>query len=100
MKEEKNLVKINSREGLVTYISVLFGMLQNYPTAMTLEQVQEVLNIKEKQAYKKVHTGELPSIWIGNGYRVLKLELVIYLAEKSLDLTYLDDETEEEEAAS
>lgn len=92
MKDESKLVRINSKEELVTYIGILFGMLQDYPNALTLEQVQEVLNIKEKQAYKKIHTGELPSFWVGNGYRVLKVELVIYLAAKSLDLTKLEDE--------
>lgn len=92
MKDESKLVRINSKEELVTYIGILFGMLQDYPNALTLEQVQEVLNIKEKQAYKKIHTGEIPSIWIGNGYRVLKVELVIYLAAKSLDLTKLENE--------
>ena len=51
MKDESKLVRINSKEELVTYIGILFGMLQDYPNALTLEQVQEVLNIKEKQAY-------------------------------------------------
>ena len=91
MKNKNHMVSIGTRESLEQYISVLFSMLQDYPMALTLEQVQEILNIGEKQAYKKIHSGELPSIWVGNSYRVLKTELVIYIAMQSLDLSALEE---------
>ena len=86
------MVAIDNKKALNTYISVLFGMLQEYPLAMTTEQVQEALNMGEKQVLKKIHTGEFPSIWVGNGYRILKTEVVMYLAMQSLDLTELEKE--------
>lgn len=91
MKNKNHMVSVTTRQSLEKHIALLFEMLGDYPMALTLEQVQEVLNIKEKQAYKKIHSGELPSIWIGNSYRVLKTELVIYIAMQSLDLSALEE---------
>ena len=84
------MVLIKSKEDLQKYAEMVFAMLQKYPFAMTVEQVQEVLNIKEKQAYKKIHSGELPSMWIGNSYRILKPELIKYIVSRSLDLSQIE----------
>ena len=90
MKNKNHLVPVTTQEALERHVALLFDMLADYPTALTLEQVQEILNIKEKQTYNKIHSGELPSLWIGNSYRVLKTELVIYIAMQSLDLSALE----------
>ena len=88
------MVVIESKEDLQKYIRMLLVMLQDYPLAMTVEQVQEVLNIKEKQTYKKIRTGELPAMWIGNSYRVLKPEVIKYIVSLSLDLSQLGSKEE------
>ena len=84
------MITLDNKKALTSYISVLFGMLQEYPNAMTPEQVQRALNMGEKQVYKKIHTGELPAFWIGNGYRILKSEVILFIAMNSLDLTELE----------
>ncbi len=91
------MITIDNKQALASYVSVLFGMLQEYPQAMTPEQVQRALNMGEKQVYKKIHTGELPAFWIGNGYRILKSEVVLYIAMNSLDLTELENKEIEKE---
>lgn len=91
MKNKNHMVPITTRQSLERHIALLFDLLADYPMALTLEQVQEILNIKEKQTYNKIHSGELPSIWIGNSYRVLKTELIIYIAMQSLDLSALEE---------
>ena len=94
MKNKNHLVPVTTRESLEKHIALLFEMLADYPTALTLEQVQEILNIKEKQTYNKIHSGELPALWIGNSYRVLKTELIIYIAMQTLDISALEGEHE------
>ena len=91
------MITIDNKQALASYVSVLFGMLQEYPQAMTPEQVQRALNMGEKQVYKKIHTGELPAFWIGNGYRILKSEVVLYIAMNSLDLAVLENNEIEKE---
>lgn len=91
MKNKNHMVPVTTKQALEKQIALLFGMLADYPTALTLEQVQEILNIKEKQTYNKIHSGELPALWIGNSYRVLKTELVIYIAMQSFDLSELEE---------
>ena len=91
------MITIDNKQALANYISVLFGMLQEYPQAMTPDQIQRALNMGEKQVYKKIHNGELPAFWIGNGYRVLKSEVVLYIAMNSLDLTELENNENEKE---
>lgn len=91
------MIPIDNKQALASYVSVLFGMLQEYPQAMTPDQIQRALNMGEKQVYKKIHNGELPAFWIGNGYRVLKSEVVLYIAMNSLDLTELESKENEKE---
>lgn len=91
------MITIYNKQALANYVSILFGMLQEYPQAMTPDQVQRALNMGEKQVYKKIHTGELPAFWIGNGYRILKSEVVLYIAMNSLDLAKLENNEIEKE---
>lgn len=84
------MIEVRDKEALQRYVSVLFGMLEGYPNAMTVEQLAEALNMGEKQIRQRIREGNIPSIWVGNGYRVLKHEVVIWMAMSQLDTQELE----------
>lgn len=84
------MIEVKDKETLTRYVSILFGMLEGYSNAMTVEQLCEALNMGEKQVRARIKDGSLPAIWVGNGYRVLKHEVVIWLAMKQLDTEELE----------
>lgn len=84
------MIEVKDKEALARYISILFGMLEGYPNALTVEQLSEALNMGEKQIRQRIKEGDLPALWVGNGYRVLKHEVVIWLAMKQLDTEELE----------
>lgn len=86
------MIEIKDKEALQRYVSVLFGMLADYPNALTVEQLSEALNMGEKQIRQRIKEKDMPAIWVGNGYRVLKHEVVIWLAMKQLDTEELEKE--------
>jgi hypothetical protein len=44
----------------------------------------------EKQIRQRIKEGDLPALWVGNGYRVLKHEVVLWLAMMQLDTEELE----------
>jgi len=54
------------------------------PRFLTLEDVQEILNISSQQAYALVRSGELPAIQVGGRgvWRVEATELEDYIARQ------------------
>ena len=84
------MIEVKDKEALTRYISILFGMLEGYPNALTVEQLCEALNMGEKQIRQRIKEKDLPAIWVGNGYRVLKHEVVIWLAMRQLDTEELE----------
>lgn len=54
------------------------------PRFLLLADVAEILNIKPRQAYTLVHSGELPAIQIGGKgqWRIEVTELEAYIARK------------------
>lgn len=85
------MIEVKDKEALQRYVGVLFGMLEGYPNALTVEQLCEALNMGEKQVRARIKDGSLQSIWVGNGYRVLKHEVVLWLAMMQLDTQKLEE---------
>ena len=86
------MIEVNTKEALARYVGILFGMLEGYPNALTVEQLSEALNMGEKQIRQRIKEKDLPASWIGNGYRVLKHEVVIWLAMRQIDTEKLEKE--------
>lgn len=53
--------------------------LKEYPSAMTVIDVAEVLRICTKTAYKLIDNGEIPSVRVGRQIRISKKDMYIYL---------------------
>ena len=53
--------------------------LKEYPSAMTVIDVAEILSICTKTAYKLIDAGEIPSIRVGRQIRISKRDMYIYL---------------------
>lgn len=53
--------------------------LKEYPSAMTVIDVAEVLSICTKTAYKLIDNGEIPSVRVGRQIRISKRDMYIYL---------------------
>ena len=90
------MITIEDKKSLKNYVSILFGMLQDYPYSMTVEDVSEATNMSERQIRQKIRENELPALRFGNTYRVLKHELILWLAMNMLDTTKLEEDMEEE----
>ncbi len=53
--------------------------LKDFPSAMTVIDVAEVLSICKKTAYKLICNGEIPSIRVGRQIRISKRDMYIFL---------------------
>lgn len=53
--------------------------LKNYPSAMTVIDVAEILSICKKTAYKLISNGDIPSIRVGRQIRVSKGDMYAFL---------------------
>ena len=60
----------------------LHAELKNYPTAMNVPEVAEVLRLCTKSVYKLIKSGEIPVLMIGKSYRIAKKDVYIYLSRK------------------
>lgn len=90
------MITIEDKKSLTNYVGILFGMLQDYPYSMTVEDVSEAINMAERQIRQKIRENELPALRFGNTYRVLKHELILWLAMNMLDTTKLEEDMEED----
>ena len=90
------MITVTDKKSLTNYVSILFGMLQEYPCSMTVEDVSAAINMGERQIRQKIRENELPALKFGNTYRVLKHELVLWLAMNMLDTATLEENMEEE----
>ena len=53
--------------------------LKDYPSAMDINEVAEVLNICTKTVYKLIRTGEIPAVRVGKKLRVAKKNMYVFL---------------------
>lgn len=53
--------------------------LSELPLVLTVQQVQEVLDICKTTAYELVHTGAIESVQIGRTFRVTRTALAKFL---------------------
>ena len=53
--------------------------LKDYPSAMDVNEVAEVLNICTKTVYKPIHDGDIPAVRVGKKLRVSKKNMYIFL---------------------
>jgi len=70
------------------------------PRFLLLADVAEILNIKPRQAYTLVHTGELPAIQIGGRgqWRIEATELEAYIARKYAETRAMVEREQPDEA--
>ena len=60
--------------------------LCNYPTALNVKEVAEILRICMKTAYKLVNNGTIPSIKFGREKRIAKSDLINFMRARELSL--------------
>lgn len=54
-------------------------MLPDYPDVLSAAQVAKILHIGKTRTYQLLRSGEIPSIRIGNSYRIPRAQLISYL---------------------
>lgn len=61
--------------------SVYKSLLKNYPDVLSVEQMCEALGgVSKKTGYKILSENKIPSIKVGRAHRILKINVVQYLA--------------------
>ena len=53
--------------------------LKDYPTALSVEEVAQILRVSSKTVYKIIRNQELPAVKIGREYRIAKSAVVDHL---------------------
>ena len=56
--------------------------LKEYPAALTVKELSEILRVSTKTVYKLLKEGALPACKVGRENRVAKVELVNFLRER------------------
>ena len=56
--------------------------LKEYPAALTVKELSEILRVSTKTVYKLRKEGALPACKVGRENRVAKVELVNFLRER------------------
>ena len=56
--------------------------LKEYPAALTVKELAEILRVSTKTVYKLLKEGALPACKVGRENRVAKVELVNFLRER------------------
>lgn len=56
--------------------------LKEYPAALTVKELSEILRVSTKTVYKLLKEGALPACKVGREKRVAKVELVNFLRER------------------
>ena len=90
------MITVEDKKSLMNHVSILFGMLQDYPYSMTVEDVSAAINMGERHIRQKIRENELPALRFGNTYRVLKHELILWMSMNMFDTTKLEEDMEEE----
>ena len=65
-----------------TELSELYKiMFSDYPEIVSVAQIQTMLGISRHAAYDLVRDGSIPAVKIGTSFRILKLNIIKYMAE-------------------
>ena len=56
--------------------------LKEYPAALTVKDLSEILRVSTKTVYKLLQEGAVPACTVGRENRVAKVELVNFLRER------------------
>lgn len=54
-------------------------LLSNYEDVLTVKDVREILKIGRNYCYNLLQSGCIPSIRVGNSYRIPKVNIINYL---------------------
>lgn len=57
-------------------------MFAEYPEIVSVSQMKTMLGISRHAAYNLVRDGQIPAIKIGTSFRILKLNIIKFMAEK------------------
>ena len=67
-----------------TEIGELYKMMfADYPEIVSVSQMQDMLGISRHAAYDLVRDGSIPAIKIGTSFRILKLNIIKFIADGS-----------------
>ncbi len=58
-------------------------MFKNYPDVVSVEQLQEMLQIGQVLAYKLVKSGEIKARKVGREYKIPKKNVIEYLIKEA-----------------
>ena len=65
-----------------TELSELYKiMFSDYPEIVSVAQMQTMLGISRHAAYDLVREGSIPAVKIGTSFRILKLNIIKYMAD-------------------
>lgn len=65
-----------------TELSELYKiMFSDYPEIVSVAQMQTMLGISRHAAYDLVRNGSIPAVKIGTSFRILKLNIIKYMAD-------------------
>ncbi|MEO6834757.1 MAG: helix-turn-helix domain-containing protein [Candidatus Tumulicola sp.] len=53
--------------------------LSELPLVLTVQQIQDILDVSKTTAYELVHTGAIPSVRIGRTFRVTRAAVAEFL---------------------
>ena len=53
--------------------------LENYDDILTFKELKEVLKIGKNKCYELLHQNVIPTLRIGNAYRIPKINVINYL---------------------
>ena len=68
-----------------TELSELYKlMFADYPEIVSVAQMQTMLGISRHAAYDLVRDGSIPAVKIGTSFRILKLNIIKYMAVNSV----------------
>ena len=56
-------------------------MFSDYPEIVSVAQMQTMLGISRHAAYDLVRDGSIPAVKIGTSFRILKLNIIKYMAD-------------------
>lgn len=59
------------------------NMFSNYPDVVSVEQLQEMLDIGRNSAYKLIQNKEIKSVRIGRNYKIPKIYVLEYIQKKA-----------------
>jgi hypothetical protein len=69
----------DKERGMLLYDKNTYVPFDNYPDVLTVEQLQNALEIGRSTAYKLVRSGDIGYIRIGSSIRIPKTALINYL---------------------